>query len=191
MLYCKHTNKEGKAKKNMNDLERNKLLEDNLGFIYNQVNKNIETASLFDSLADYEQELMLYILERLDKYNTDKGTITTYIAILCHSFNCRKKANTYSKKHNNPIKNAILSDTINDFDFESVVCDIENINEEEKEALNWFYVNSSALFRKHYFDELTMTELAKQYNVSKQRISEKLQNELKKLIAKFKNEMSQ
>ena len=63
-----------------------KLVEDNIKVIYSFCNKNYYKLSKYSNIEydDMLQDMILYILERIDKYNSNKGSISTYMYMLMY-----------------------------------------------------------------------------------------------------------
>lgn len=175
----------------MNTLERNKLLEDNINLIYSHANKHKNVSDLFASSDDYVQELMLYVTERIKSFDPNRGKISTYIVTLCTYFDLMAKRKYCKQKSKGTFfKDFISLDEILNYEIEDTSEQNNYILDYEKEALNWFYKNSSLVFRKHYFgSQESFKDIAKEYNVPECKIRGMLNNEKNKLLAKYKKEV--
>lgn len=134
------------------------------------------------SREDLRNDLLLYVYEKLPNYNKEKGTLSTYIYVLCktkcyliHRKNKRKEFNisldSYVMKNENDVTylECIPSD---DKIIDMIIQ--QDILDRVKDELN----NET---KDYYLNDISQKEIAKKLNTSQANVSRKIRKNIKSL----------
>ena len=139
---------------------------------------------------DLVQELVTYVFEKLDKFDTKRGKFSTYVYKLCHNKQLMllREQNTMRSKSN--FNTVSLNEIIDEEDSERVDLLIDTSDNSvyyKKAVVDYVYPRLSDIAKK-YFDGVNQVDLAKEYNISQANISRKIKKEIADIKKKLELE---
>ena len=145
------------------------------------VAKNMQSAYLFDSVEDFHSELVCYVLSKMDKFDSGRGKLSTFIYCCCWT-RCAMEFRHF--KNRGMQKPLSLNDTINlqDLGYEGI--EYLDIVPDPKSSLDKDSIDSILFWNsvlpniggelKGLIDGRSLDELSKEFGVSRHAISKRL-----------------
>ena len=172
-----------------------KLVEDNVNLIHLIVNKF--SKKLCNSVIDREdlfQEALTVLYEKRSKYNCDYAP-TTFITMILNNHFINMIENKKAMKNSNHLKNGDKTVRVKDtknFNFNYLI-DKNDLTKKECEALLTFYSllenedeRTKEIVTLNKIEGVTIREIAKQQQISFQRVSQIINTFLKKVRGEIK-----
>lgn len=162
--------------------------------LYKLVGQFCKLNHIYDE--DIVQDLVMACLNKTDKFDSDKGSYSTFIFITCSSTYKTILRTTRTKRRGGGAKQYSLDELIDD---QIILSDVikssessplEKLLEEEKKDKIIQASNLMSSITQDYFQGFSQAELAKKYNCSQSRVSVVIRKDIKKMkkVVGYKNE---
>lgn len=145
--------------------------------------KHKRAEKLFESFEDYVQELRLFVLEKLDKYDSDKGEFSTF-CYLCFVTRVRYQVRHFKKQ----LKTVSMEEIIEDdtmLKIKDVIPDPNCVSEDDilsdidnKAQVKKFINCLSDETLMHFYFNMNHTEIAQLTQRTHQNVSSKISKDL-------------